>query len=291
MSKSKVLGRGLGNLISNAPSPQSETSSGYQEIKITEIKTNPGQPRKTFQEESINELAETIKIHGVIQPVVVKKTTEGYLLISGERRLRACKAAGFVKIPAVIKNISEKDSMLMAVIENIQREDLNPIDEAIAYRDISEKLGLKASDIAQRIGKNRSTVANLMRLLQLPESVIQKIKEKKISEGQARPLLSISDKRKMEETAEKIILTGMTVRQIEEYVSGLVDGQATGKSGNAAPKKKHASIAELENKIRKKVSGKISLDHNEKNGKGKIVIHYNDLKDLDRILENIGIIS
>ena len=286
MSKNRVLGRGLGNLIANAP--QEAASGNYIELKISEIITNPNQPRKTFSEESIRELAETIKDHGVIQPVVVKKTDKGYELISGERRLRASKFAGFVKIPAIIKNVSDKDSMLMAVIENIQREDLNPVDEAMAYQELMDKLSMKPTDIASRIGKNRSTVANLIRLLQLPSTVLEMVKSGKLSEGQARPLISIADKRKIEDTANKILQNGWTVRQIEEYVSSLLDEKKPLKT-EKTPTKKHSSILDIESKIRKKVSGKISLDHNEKSGKGKIVIHYNNLKDLDRVLENLGI--
>lgn len=291
MNKGKVLGRGLGNLISNAPTQTENVNSNFQEIKISDIAINPNQPRKTFKDESIHELSETIKDHGVIQPIVVKKTESGFELISGERRLRASKLAGFVKIPAIIKNVTEKDSMLMAIIENIQREDLNPIDEALAYQELSEKLSLKITDIASRVGKNRSTVANLIRLLQLPESVLDRIKNGDLSEGQARPLITIGDKRKIEDLSQKIITESWTVRQIEEHVSLILDGKTKVLDNQRKERNKHSALIEVENKIRKKVSGKISLEHNEKTGKGKIVIQYNNLKDLDRILENIGINS
>ncbi|WP_000474188.1 ParB/RepB/Spo0J family partition protein, partial [Leptospira interrogans] len=158
-----------------------------------------GQPRKTFSEESLKELSETIKAHGVIQPIVVKQLDSGYEIISGERRYRACKLAGFIKIPAIVKNVSENQSMEMAIIENIQREDLNPIEEAIAYKTLSEKLNLKITDISARVGKNRSTISNLIRLLQLPDVVQDLIKNGRISEGHARPLLSLADRKKIEQ--------------------------------------------------------------------------------------------
>ena len=285
----KALGRGLGNLIpGNQSGSEKAPNSGYLEIRISEITLNPNQPRKTFHQDSITELSETIKAHGVIQPIVVKKTETGYELVSGERRLRASKEAGFVKIPAVIKSYSEKDSRLIALIENIQREDLNPIDEALAFQEVADALKLKITDIAQKTGKNRSTVSNLIRLLQLPDSVKEMIKSGRLSEGQARPLLSLGDRRKIEQTAEMIIKDGMTVRQIEEYVSSFEDA---GRSSSASSKtaKKDPSVVQLENRLRKKISGKVAIQHNDKSGKGKITINYNNLNDLDRILDNLGI--
>ena len=207
MSKSSVLGRGLGNLIpgsgnknlSQQGSSAEDSNVIVKEIKISEVQLNPNQPRKTFSAETISELAETIKVHGLIQPIIVKKTESGFELVAGERRLRACKEAGFVKIQAIVKNYTVRDSMEVSLLENIQREDLNPIEEALAYQALSERMGLKVTEIAARIGKNRSTIANLIRLLQLPAAVREMVASKKLSEGQARPLLSIGDKKKLEE--------------------------------------------------------------------------------------------
>ncbi len=296
MAKQSVLGRGLGNLIpgsnkksvNESPAADGPSNSNFKDIKISEITLNPNQPRKVFKQETIQELAETIKLHGLIQPVVVKKTANGYQLVAGERRLRACREAGFVKIPAIVKEYTEKESIEIALLENIQREDLNPIEEAMAYHTIGEKLGLKTSEIATRVGKNRSTVANLIRLLQLPEAVKELIAQKKLSEGQARPLLSIGDKRKLEETAHKIIESNMTVREVEDYVAKIIGDSRPSKS-NSKNSKVDPSIVAIENKIRNKYSTKVGIQHNENTGKGKIVLSYGNMDEMERLLERMGI--
>ncbi len=289
MAKQSVLGRGLENLIpvnSKGQTLESDISGNLKEIKISEITLNPTQPRKTFSEDSIRELAETIKTHGVIQPIVVKRVNDVYQLISGERRLRACKMAGFVKIPVVVKNYSDAEVMEAAIIENIHREDLNPIDEALAYQAMIDKLSLKVSDVAQRIGKNRTTVANLIRLLQLPEPVLRLVKEGKLSEGHVRPLLSIGDRSRIEKAAGEIIQKGMSVRDVENFVAKILD-----KSSLKAKPKKNSdpSLTQAESKIRNKLSARVSMSHNEKTGKGKIVINYSSIDEFERILGNMGI--
>lgn len=294
MSKPNVLGRGLGNLIpgsANKGSVQgsgasaSDDSSNVKEIKISEIQLNPNQPRKVFSAESISDLSETIKLHGLIQPIIVKKLENGYELVAGERRLRACKEAGFVKIQAIIKNYSIRDSIEVSLLENIQREDLNPIEEAQAYQSLSEKMGLKVTEIASRVGKNRSTVANLIRLLQLPETVRDMVATKKLTEGQARPLLSIGDKRKLEDVAKKIYQEGLTVREVEDLVAKITEG----KKGDKGKSQRDPSIVMMESRIRTKFSTKVSVSHNEKTGKGKIVLSYGNMNELDKILEKMGI--
>lgn len=294
MSKTSVLGRGLGNLIPGSgnkavsqPTQSSgdESHSNVKELKISEIQLNPNQPRKSFSTESISELAETIKVHGLIQPIIVKKTESGYELVAGERRLRACKEAGFVKIQAIVKNYTVRDSMEVSLLENIQREDLNPIEEALAYQSLSERMGLKVTEIAARVGKNRSTIANLIRLLQLPEMVREMLASRKLTEGQARPLLSIGDKKKLEEVAKKIHEEGMTVRDVEELVAKITDGKKSDKRSS----QRDPSIVMMESRIRTKFSTKVSVSHNEKTGKGKIVLSYGNMNELDRILERMGI--
>lgn len=290
-TKSNVLGRGLGNLIgggqkATANQTNAEESSGVKEIRISEIKPNPNQPRKTFSQETISQLAETIKTHGVIQPIIVKKVDDGYELIAGERRLRACKEAGFVKIPAIVRNSSAKDSLELAILENIQREDLNPIEEAMAYQKLSEELNLKAGEIAARVGKSRSTIANLIRLLQLPETVKQLVANGKLTEGHARPLLSIGDKRKLEETAQKIVEQEMTVREVEDYVAKILGENKKERNSN---KELDPSILEVETKIRNKFSTKVNIIHDTKTGKGKIIFSYANVDDMERLLAKLGI--
>ncbi|PJZ54306.1 ParB/RepB/Spo0J family partition protein [Leptospira adleri] len=289
--KPKALGRGLGNLIpvNENKAPMDSSSDGaLRDIRISEIRPNPGQPRKTFLEESLKELSETIKAHGVIQPIVVKQLDAGYEIISGERRYRACKLAGFVKIPAIVKNVSENQSMEMAIIENIQREDLNPIEEAIAYKTLSEKLNLKITDISARVGKNRSTISNLIRLLQLPDSVQDLIKNGRISEGHARPLLSLADRKKIEQLAYQIAEKGLTARQVEDLVSNLTEERSSSTHEKKKPRK-DVNIVELENKFRKKYSMKIEIGHNQSSGKGKMTIAYPNLEAMEKILNALGL--
>lgn len=288
MAKSKALGRGLGNLIpvnENQEPIDPNKNSSLREIRITDVLPNPNQPRKSFSEANLEELANTIKTHGIIQPIVVRETDKGYVLISGERRLRACKKAGFHKIPAIVKKVSERDSLEMAILENIQREDLNPIEEALAYKKLSEEYGLKTTEIAQKLGKNRSTIANLIRLLNFPEKIQNYLKERKITEGQARPVLSIPDERKQIEIIEKIIQDGMTARQVEDYVSQLLEDQKSIYT-KSKEKKKDPEILKLESKLRNKLSTKVDIQHNTQTGKGKIAIYYNNLDQLEELLKN-----
>ncbi len=289
MAKPSVLGRGLENLIpvnSKGQTIENDSGGNLKEIKISEIAMNPSQPRKTFSEDSIRELSETIKTHGVIQPVIVKKVQDTYQLISGERRLRACRMAGFTKIPVVVKNYTEAESLEAAIIENIHREDLNAVDEALAYQTLVEKLSLKVSDVAQRIGKSRTAVANLIRILQLPEMVLRLVREGKLSEGHVRPLLSLADKSKIEKTADEIAKKGMSVREVENLVSKLLErNSSSGKSKKAGD----PSLAQAESKIRNKLSAKVAISHNVKTGKGKIVISYSNIDEFERIAGNMGI--
>lgn len=285
--KNKVLGRGLGNLISGSDKLESKDDSTPKEIKISDIKPNPFQPRKTFSTDSLQELASTIQTHGVIQPIVVKKTEEGYTLVSGERRWRAAKLAGFQKIPVVIKNYSESEMMEIAIIENLQREDLNPIEEALAYQQLMEKSSLKMGELAQKLGKHRSTIANLVRLLSFPSPVLTLIKDGKLSEGQARPLLSLTDAKKQIDLAQKIVEEQWSARMVENFVSGSPSSKK--EKSDSKTKAKDPSIIKIENKLRNKLSAKLDIQHDEKMGKGKIQIYYNNLTDMERILENLGV--
>ncbi|MCC5813527.1 MAG: ParB/RepB/Spo0J family partition protein [Leptospira sp.] len=292
MAKARALGKGLGNLIpvnEKHEEIKPEDNSGLKEIKISEILPNPNQPRRTFSDASIEELSHTIKLHGVIQPIVVQKSSHGYELISGERRVRACKKAGFLKIPAIVRVVSSRESFEMAILENIQREDLNPIEEAIAYKKLSEESGLKITEIALRMGKNRTTISNLVRLLNFPEKVQNYIRDGKITEGQARPVLSIADEKKQIETIEKIIAESWTARQVEDYVADLLGGAKPGKTSSGKSNSKDPSIMKLESKLRTKYSSKVEVQHNETNGKGKIVLHYSNLDQMESILQEMGI--
>jgi ParB family chromosome partitioning protein len=293
MKAGKVLGRGLGNLIpigENKEVLSYEKQSELQELPIIDVVPNPNQPRIVFSKESIQELANTIQTHGLIQPIVVQKNGSKYELISGERRLRACKVAGFQKIPAIVKQVSSVESMEMALIENIQREDLNPIDEAIAYRKISETTGQKITELAEKVGKNRATISNLIRLLSLPEPVQNLVRERKLTEGQVRPLLSLVNQKDMLNFANKILSEGWTARRVEEEISNFDNPVAKkGSSSKKSSSKKDTYIMKYEDKIRKKFQLKNEISHNHKSSKGKITFYYNNNDEMENLLSKLGI--
>lgn len=287
LGKNKVLGKGLANLISGSDSNPTENNP-KKEVRISEIQPNPFQPRKIFSSDSLQELSTTIQQHGIIQPLIVRISQNGgYTLVSGERRLRAAKLAGFQKVPVVVRDYSDSEILELAMIENLQREDLNPMEEALGYQAMMDKLSIKVSDVASKVGKNRSTVANLLRLLSLPHPIQVYIRDGKLSEGQARPLIGIVESKKQLDLANKIITEQWNVRTVENYVSNLLHPEK--KKQNATSKTKDPSILKIENKLRNKLSTKLEIQHSEKKGSGRISIVYNSLADLDRILENIGL--
>lgn len=208
------LGKGLGALIPTGP-----TKERLLEISIDEIIPNPYQPRKALGEESLEELANSIRQHGLLQPIIVRKVEEGYEIVAGERRYRAAKIAGLHKVPAIVKEVSDEESMEYALIENLQREDLNPIEAASALKLLMEKFGLTQEEVADKIGKNRSTVANLLRLLKLPQEVQDMLSEGKISMGHARALLSLDDPEEQKRLALEVVNRSLTVRDVEREVS------------------------------------------------------------------------
>ncbi|MDH5656077.1 MAG: ParB/RepB/Spo0J family partition protein [Spirochaetia bacterium] len=284
----KKLGRGLSNLI---PGAENKTASvevnqnpDYQEIDINKLSPNPEQPRKKFVQQELEELAATLHNVGLIEPIVVRKMDDRFQIISGERRWRACKIAGFKKIPCVIKNVNDIQALEMGIIENIQREELSPIEEARAYDHLIEKTGIKPGDLSARVGKDRSTITNLLRLLKLPPEIIELIENGKISAGQARPLLGIGDRNKLHSLVKKIITEGWTARKVEEEVARIHE-PALGKQNSQ--NKKDVNIAKIEDRLRVKLTTRVSISH-KKNGSGKISIGYANLDDLERILEMIG---
>jgi len=283
--KRKGLGKGLANLLPDLTTTESSENE-FQYIDVDRIEPNPEQPRKRFQQNELQELAETIKNVGVIEPIIVRKENEKYILISGERRWRATKLAGFKKIPAIIKNVDEIRSAELSIIENIQREDLTPIEEARAYERLIKLTNLNIKEIAERVGKDRSTISNLLRLLKLPEEIQQLVEEKKLTAGQARPLLSIADKKMMIHLANKIVQEGWNARRVEDEVAKIIHPVSTTAKGESNDK--DPSILEVEKKIRAKFTTKVDIIH-KGNGSGKIVLHYANLDEFDRIIELLGI--
>jgi len=275
--KRKALGRGLGALLNV---DESIENSIFPQINIDLIDTNPYQPRNTFEDEKLLELSESIKHLGVIQPITVRKLENGrYQLISGERRLRAAKLAGLTSIPAFIRDASETEILQLALVENIQREDLNAIDVAIALEKLIEEYNLTQEQLSEKIGKNRATIANFLRLLKLPVEVQAAIREGKISMGHARALINLPSIELQLEITEKIIQNDLSVRQVEELVRKLQEkkDKKIVKEDTPIP----SSLKRIQDLIESQ-GLKLKIKHQKR--KGSITIHYKNEKELDKIL-------
>jgi ParB family transcriptional regulator, chromosome partitioning protein len=265
----KVLGRGLSALIPGKdPAPP---RAGGVEIEIGKIDPNPAQPRKYFDETLIAELAESIREHGVVQPVLLSKKGDRFMLIAGERRYRAARQAGLTTIPAVVKEgATQSDILQIALIENIQRADLNPIEEAVAYRQLHDEFHLTQEEIAKRVGKERSTIANALRLLKLPDSVKQLVANGQLSMGHARALLAVSDRKKLEALAQRVVRQGLNVRQTEALTTG-------------APQKvekketlKDVFTRDAEEKLTRSLSTRVQIDRKRRGGVIRIIFNSED---------------
>ena len=248
------------------------------ELPIEEIRPNPYQPRKEFDKKALEELSESIKTHGIFTPLLVRKSVSGYDLITGERRLRAAKMAGLKTVPAIQVEFTEEQMMEIAILENVQREDLNPIEEAAAYESLIQKLGYTQEKLAERVGKSREYCANIMRLLKLPEDVQSMVVNKQLTMSHVRPLLSLNDEEEIYEAAEKIKKNKMSVREVEAYVRYVNGG------GQKKPKKKEKDpmIRDLEIQLSEKLGTQVVFS------KKSFTISYHDTDDLNRILELIG---
>lgn len=288
-NKRKALGRGLEQLFSNEvinfeqfenDVVSNASTSDIKEINLDEIRSNPYQPRKTFNEESLNELAESLKEHGLLQPIIVKKSIKGYELIAGERRTKAARLAGFKTIPAIIKDFDDTQMMELALVENIQRENLNPIDEAIAYENIIKLSKMTQDEFAKKFGKSRSHVTNMLGLLKLPERTKKYVENGKISMGHARSLSKISDIDKIYDLTDKIINENISVRELEK----LITEEELPKVNKIVRKKDNNSHYKLfESIMREKIGTKVKISNK------KIEIPFDSEKDLERILEIINI--
>lgn len=253
------------------------------EIPLSQLRANPYQPRKTFEEESIQELSASIKEHGVIQPIIVRSVLKGYEIIAGERRFRASQLAGLPTIPAVVKKFTDQQVMEIALIENIQREDLNAIELAVAYQALSEELKLTQEELALKVGKSRSHVANFLRLLQLPEEIKQHVSRGTLSMGHARAIVGVKSDKQKKEFAESAIREQWSVRELEEAIQRH-DEKKPKPDGKPKPnKKRDPYIHELEENLRDHYKTTVKIKH--ANNKGKIELLYYSKEDLERILE------
>lgn len=287
MATKKGLGKGLGALLSVDGIPETQKDS-VVELKINDISPNSEQPRKRFKEEALQELADSIKENGVIQPIIVSKRGTGYRIVAGERRWRASRLAGMKVIPAIVRDLTDQQTMEQALIENIQRQDLNPLEEAFAMDNLMKEHGLTQEALAKKLGKSRPAIANTLRLINIDESLQDFIRNGDLSAGHARALLAITDKDEQKKAADVVMIKEMSVRETEEYVKKILNGTP------AAPRKTReegsnaiaVSTKDVEHKLTAHYGTKVKLKlKDESKGKGSIVIEFYSYDDLDALLE------
>ncbi len=286
------LGRGLDALFADVPvkeptaeKNQNEKNSAddrdrVQYIKIHDIMPNANQPRKTFNEEKIGELADSIKEHGIIQPIVVRKREKGYEIVAGERRWRAAIKAELSQVPCLVRELNDEQNMLIAIIENMQREDLNPIEEAEGLRQMSETFGMTQEQISKSLGKSRPYITNSMRLLKLPDYIRDSIAEGQLSAGHGRTLITVTDEKIRRELWQRIVSEGLSVREAEKLSSS---GGKHKKKKPAASKKKIPDVLRVEAELKEVLGTRVSI--NKKGSKGKIEIEYYSSEELERLIE------
>jgi ParB family chromosome partitioning protein len=285
-NQKRALGRGLGALIPQKPVEPTAGNAGapgLAEVPIEQISPNPYQPRKTFNDASIEELARSVREHGIIQPLVVtRRAGNKYTLIAGERRFRAAQKAGLATVPVVIKEMMPAgDSLQIALIENIQREDLNPIEEALAYHQLHEEFNLTQEEIAKRVGKERSTVANFLRLVKLPESVKKLLAAGQLSMGHARALLAVESPKKQELLAQKVVAKGLNVRQTE-----MLAAESAPKGAEKPQPEKDVFTRDAEERLTRTLRTKVEIDRKRRGG--IIHIRFSSEDDLMRLFEMIS---
>ena len=288
-NKKRALGRGLEQLFNNENLDlatmektiyEESTNEEIVELPIEELRPNPYQPRKIFNDEALNDLANSIKEHGVFQPIIVKKSIKGYEIIAGERRYRASKLAGLSKIPAIIRDFSDEQMMEIALLENLQRENLNAIEEAHAYKTMLEKLNITQDQLAIKVGKSRSYVTNMLGILRLPKDVQRLVVQDKLSMGHARMLSKLEDENKIIELANRVVNEGLTVRDIEKITSS---EEVAKKNKIVRKEEKCNEFKYIEELLRDKLDTKIKIKDN------KVEISFTSVADLNRILEVLNI--
>ena len=278
MPKMTGLGKGLDALFGSVPEEeQVKENDMLKNLKVTEVEPNRDQPRKRFDQESLEELAQSIKEYGLIQPIVVTKKEGYYSIIAGERRWRASKIAGLTEIPAIIREDDERINSEISLIENMQREDLNPYEKALGIKMLIDNYGLSQEEVAKKLGKGRSTIANWVRVLNLDERVLEMVKDGKITEGHCKALLAITDPDKQYQTAIQMLERNSTVRQIEK--------RAKDKDSKEEQQRKHILYKSIEDSFQSFFGSKVRLDAGKR--RGKIIIEYTSNDDLERILDLI----
>jgi len=281
MNKKKGgLGKGLGALL-----PDTDVTAGLSEVPTRAIAPNPRQPRTHLDETALRELADSIREYGLIQPLVVVRSGEnGYTLIAGERRWRAAQLIGLESVPVVVKDVAPQQMLELALVENVQRADLNPLEEASAYRQLVDEFGLTQDQVSQRVGKSRVAIANTLRLLRLPESIQKRLADGSLTEGHARALLQLNDTTHMQRLVSQIMAGGLSVRQVEELVRRLNTHKPPAKKRRAGDSQS-ANTRALEDRMRRALGTKVNLYRSSRGG--KVVIHYYSEDELDAIYRRI----
>lgn len=288
MSESKRLGRGLESLLGPISREQAEQSGALREIAVGAISANPYQPRRTFDEEALAELTSSIEASGLLQPIVVRAVGNRYELIAGERRWRAVQRLGWAKVPAVVREFDDRTALTLALIENLQRDDLSALDEAAGYQRLMAEFAIPQAEVARLVGKDRSTIANTLRLLKLPADVQELLSARHLAEGHARALLAIDDPREISRLARETVEKGWSVREVEAIVRGETPEKARGKMMKKppAPKASSADARRVEEALRKRLGTDVRLTA-KRRGRGLLAISYYSNDDLARLLELI----
>jgi ParB family chromosome partitioning protein len=274
----KALGRGLGALLSSDRTI--ELDSEPTEVDLNLIVPGPMQPRSHFDEASLQSLAESIRSHGIVQPLLVRRRGDGYELIAGERRWRAAKLAGLARVPIVVKEVPDESLLEIALIENIQRENLNPIEEAQAYKKLIETVGLTQESLGARVGRDRSYITNYLRLLRLPDDLQQLVKDGRLSTGHARTIVGLSQPDIQRRVARQVIDGGLSVRATEHLVQKLAEGRP---AKNTAPRPIDPNLRAAETKLRRALGTQVRITQSGPDGRGRVEISFFNNRDLDRI--------
>ncbi len=286
--KRRALGKGLDSLIPRShPAPTGEAESGKpREIPVDQIDANPFQTRSQVNQEQLAELAASIAANGVVQPVLVRPLASGrFQLIAGERRWRASLLAGKTTVPAMLRQVSDEQAMEITIVENLQRADLNPMEQARAFERLGREFHMTQEQIAQRTGKDRATVSNFLRLLKLPSSVQNQVETGELTFGHARALLALEHAEEMEKAAQRIAALSMSVRQTETYVQGLIDPSRKNKKEPKAEPPIDPNVRDAQEQLQRALGLKVTID--DQNGRGKVIIEYGRLEDFDALMERL----
>jgi len=288
--KRRALGKGLDSLLPRvqAPAPTAEAEGGKpREIPLDQIDRNPFQTRSQMNEDQLGELAASISSNGVVQPILVRPLANGrFQLIAGERRWRASALAGRATIPAILRQVSDEQAMEITIVENLQRADLNPMEQARAFERLSREFHMTQEQMAVRTGKDRATVANFLRLLRLPATVQSRVESGELSFGHARTLLAFEHAEEMEKAAQRIIGLSLSVRQTETYVQGLLHPERAAKKDAKPELPVDPNIREVQERLQRALGLKVSIE--DRNGRGKVIIEYAKLEDFDSLLEQLA---